>query len=253
MKTKGISQEGLKLIACATMLLDHIGATVVMRMFEETASAGTGGAGNWLALYELLRIIGRLAFPIYCFLLVEGAQRTRNPKKYGLRLLVGVLLSEIPFDMAFYGSFTWAHQNVMVTLLLGFLALRSMDRCPLLWQKLLVALPFGYLAEWLSSDYGAMGIMVMVLFQLTRDIPWRGVWQFFGLWMVFSPSHALFINWLGGFSVTIQEWAVLALIPIFCYNGRKLTHSKTAQWAFYLFYPVHILVLAMLEMAIFGS
>ena len=78
---KGISQEGLKILACLTMLLDHIGA-VFVRGYT-------------------LRIIGRIAFPIYCFLLVEGVLHTKNPRRYGLRLGIGLLLSEIPFDLLF--------------------------------------------------------------------------------------------------------------------------------------------------------
>ena len=104
MERKGLSQEGLKVIACLTMLVDHIGATMV--------------SGYWL------RIIGRIAFPIYCFLLAEGASYTKNPKKYALRLLIGFLLSELPFDLAFRRKLTWDYQNVMLTLLLGFLAVQ---------------------------------------------------------------------------------------------------------------------------------
>src|SRR5699024_500130 len=95
MKEKGLSQEGLKLLACLTMLLDHIGATLVP---------------GWT-----LRIIGRLAFPIFCFLLAEGAHYTKNPAKYAFRLAIGAILSEIPFDFALFGGWTWYYQSVMLT------------------------------------------------------------------------------------------------------------------------------------------
>lgn len=101
MRKRGLSQEALKGIACVTMLLDHIGATMVQGY--------------------TLRIIGRIAFPIFCFLMAEGTFYTKNPRKYGLRLMVGALLSEIPFDLAFRGKLTWEYQNVMLTLFLGFL------------------------------------------------------------------------------------------------------------------------------------
>ena len=84
MEKKCISQEMLKIIACVTMLLDHIGATMV---------SGYG-----------LRIIGRIAFPIYCFLLVEGFTYTRNKAKYAMRLFVFALISEVPFDLALNDS-----------------------------------------------------------------------------------------------------------------------------------------------------
>ena len=84
MKKRDISQEGLKLIACVSMLADHVGAVFFPG--------------------SILRFMGRLAFPIYCFLLTEGACHTRNPKRYALRLLSGILLSELPYDVLFYGG-----------------------------------------------------------------------------------------------------------------------------------------------------
>lgn len=223
MSKRGLSQEGLKLIACVTMLIDHIGAVLCPMVG--------------------LRIIGRLAFPIYCFLLAEGSAHTRNPMRYGLRLALCMVLSELPYDLAIYGGFTWQHQNVMVTLLLAFLALEAMKKCPNLPLKLLCTVPFMLAAEWLHSDYGGEGVALVVLFALTRELPNAKLWQFFGMWFLFSPSHLMALNWIGGFSMTVQEWAVLALIPICLYTGRKVTKSKTVQRGFYLFYPVHLLVL----------
>lgn len=240
MQKRGLSQEGLKLIACATMLLDHFAIVIVMDWFYKATGASKAAL---LEIYETLRIIGRLAFPIYCFLLVEGASHTRNPKRYALRLLIAALLSELPFDLAVFGGFTWQHQSVMVTLLLGFLMLEVMKKCPLQWLQLLTALPFALLAEWLSTDYGAMGIYAVALFFLTRQLPRREIWQFVGLWFIFSPNHLMMLNWLGGFSLTVQELAAFAVLPIMLYDGRKMTKSKVVQWAFYLFYPVHLLAL----------
>lgn len=240
MQKRGLSQEGLKLIACVTMLLDHIGAVIVMDCFEHATGANRG---ILLDLYEILRTVGRLAFPIYCFLLVEGYIHTRNPRRYGLRLLIGVLLSEIPYDMALYGEFSWAHQNVMVTLLLGFVMLEAMNKVPRLWMRLLLLVPFMYLAEWAGSDYGADGILLIGMFALTRELPHQGLVRFFGIWCVFSPFHLMALNWLGGFSVTVQELAAFAAIPIGMYDGGKRTKNKAVQWAFYLFYPAHLLAL----------
>lgn len=237
MKSK-LSQESLKLIACVTMLIDHFAAVLLLELFPMTSKT--------VDLYYTLRIIGRFAFPIYCFLLVEGAHYTRSPRKYALRLAIGAVLSELPYDLAFYGGWTLENQSVMITLLLGFAALEAMKRCPKLWQKLLVVMPFAVMAELLHTDYGADGVALIALFALTRELPNRWLCQGLGIWLVFSPGHAMMLNWLGGISWTIQEHAVLAILPISLYSGEKRRTSKLQQWAFYLFYPVHLTVLYIL-------
>ena len=227
MKKKIFSQEGLKILACVTMLLDHAGA-----VFMPTVA-------NY-SLYYALRIIGRLAFPIYCFLLAEGVAHTKNPVKYGLRLFAGILLAEIPFDLALFGRFSWDHQSVMVTLFLGFgmaLIMQKLDR-----TKLVPVIAFAFLAELFRTDYGAWGIFMIALFAMTRERKDRNNLQLIGMliicWFMNSASVRIF-----GIRVPIELFAVLALIPIFLYTGRKSTGSKAVQTIFYLFYPVHLLIL----------
>lgn len=222
MEKKGLSQEALKLLACVTMLLDHIGATFF---------SGMG-----------LRIVGRLSFPIYCFLLAEGVYYTRNPKKYGLRLLVGALLSEIPFDLLFFGRLTWAHSSVMVTLLLGFLYAQLCGKIKNSGYHLMIAVPFMIAAELLGTDYGGWGVAMIALFFLTREMPNRRLVQTVGLavlcWLIGGAKISV-----GGFRIPVEMFAVLALLPIFAYSGRKSTGSRWIQWGFYLFYPVHLTLL----------
>lgn len=230
MKSRGLRQEDLKLIACLTMLIDHIGAVFV-----------PGYA---------LRIIGRIAFPVYCFLLAEGIHYTRRPAAYFLRLLMGAVLAELPFDLLFYGRFTWQHQSVMVTLLLGFAAGICMKQTANLWLKALIAVPFAVAAEWLSTDYGGMGVLTVALFCLTRGLPGKTLLQTLGLMLIcyFMPSGKLRIGeWL----VSIQMFAVGAMVPIALYSGRKASASKLVQVGFYLFYPVHLTVLLILR-SIYG-
>ena len=104
----------LKIIAVTSMIVDHIGAVFfpyyMVHIFGVT--------------FYPLRTIGRLAFPIYCFLLIEGICHTSNWKKYAVRLGVLALLSEIPFDLALFGRITLQHQNVFFTLLFGLLAVQ---------------------------------------------------------------------------------------------------------------------------------
>jgi len=240
MPKRGLSQESLKMIACITMLIDHIGATIVLDCFYRAAGAEKA---MLLELYNGLRIIGRLAFPIYCFLLVEGISHTRNPKRYGLRLLIGALLSEIPYDLAFYGGINLQEQSVMITLLLGFVMLLAIRKVPQLILKLLLVIPFALAAKAMHTDYGAKGILVIAAFAFTRELPRKHLWQFFLLWFIFSPNHLMMLNWLSGFKITIQEWASLSVVSLALYSGHKLTDNRILQWGFYLFYPVHLLIL----------
>ena len=190
MEKRGLSQEGLKLIACITMLIDHIGATLALRMLQ-SMPVRNEQYGLLVDIYYTLRIIGRVAFPIYCFLLVEGACRTRNPKRYGLRLFVGMLLSEIPFDLAFsyrgHVLFDWNSNSVMVTLLLGFCMIEAMKRLNGI-GKTAVVLPFYLLAEWMHTDYAGLGILIIAVFALTRGLPREKLYQVIALCLVVYPG-----------------------------------------------------------------
>ena len=232
MKKKILSQEVLKLIACVTMFIDHFGYAVVPGLSVPYVEE----------LYYICRSIGRLAFPIYCFLLAEGMRRTRNPGKYILRLGIGILLAELPFDILFEGGISWAYQSVMVTLTLGAVMLLCMQKTEKKWLKLLLVLPFAVLAELAKCDYGAGGIAMIAVFALFD----RPILQTIALFLVnwqLLPSAAIEIF---GVVVIIQLLATLAMIPICLYNGKKLTHNKMVQWAFYLFYPAHLLLLLMI-------
>lgn len=223
MENKGLSQETLKVIACMTMLLDHVGAMFVRGY--------------------TLRIIGRIAFPIFCFLMAEGAYYTKNPRKYALRLLIGALLSEIPFDLAFQRGLTWRSQSVMVTLLLGFLAVEAIQNTQNNLLKLLAVSAGFALGQLLQTDYGGYGVLLIVLFSQARRKWWlQTVLVAMFAWMMDSvPVQVL------GMRIPIEMFALLAMLPIGCYSGRKRSDSKVLQWAFYLFYPVHLTVLVVIR------
>lgn len=223
MEKKGLSQETLKVIACMTMLLDHVGAMFVRGY--------------------TLRIIGRIAFPIFCFLMAEGAYYTKNPRKYALRLLIGALLSEIPFDLAFQHGLTWRSQSVMVTLLLGFLAVEAIQNTQNNLLKLLAVSAGFALGQLLQTDYGGYGVLLIVLFSQARRKWWlQTVLVAMFAWMMDSvPVQVL------GMRIPIEMFALLAMLPIGCYSGRKRSDSKVLQWAFYLFYPVHLTVLVVIR------
>lgn len=223
---KFLPQEALKIIACLTMLIDHIAA--VFLPWEQVLP---------------LRIVGRIAFPIFCFLLAEGAYYTRNPLKYALRLLIGVALAEVPFDLLFYGSVTWEHSSVMVTLFLGLLAIYSLQMIPQWWMKMPAIAACAVAAELLGTDYGWLGVIMMLGMYLARDSKYPSITRAIVLLMVNWAFNSYRVPIVSDFSIPIQMFALLALIPIELYSGKKLSVSKVVQWGFYMFYPVHIAAL----------
>lgn len=245
-RSGGISQETLKLIACVTMLIDHIGAALVVptdAMYYADLEMYTTMA--WVNL--ILRCIGRMSFPIFCFLLVEGVYHTRSPKKYIQRLAIGMVLSEIPFDLAFFADgISWAHQSVMVTLLLGCLMVLGMKRSKGFW-KLLWIIPFYFAAEWLHTDYGGDGILVIAMFALVKGTKHEKWWRLAGMFLLYWDLSWTLRYYNLDVKIPMNRLPLMAALPILCYDGRKLTYNKKVQWAFYLFYPVHIALLALLR------
>lgn len=231
MKQKILPQEVLKLIACITMLIDHFGYAIVPHL----------PVPHMAGIYYGCRIIGRVAFPIYCFLLTEGMRHTRDPKKYILRLGLVALLTELPFDIFFEGGFNWAYQNELVTLTLGAVMILCMQKMEKKERKLLMILPFAILAEFAKSGGGGWGIAMIAMFALFDSISVQTLTLLFVNAAMASVPVIVF-----GIRLSVQLFAVLAMIPIALYSGKKLTHSKAIQWGFYLFYPMHLLLLRLI-------
>ncbi len=204
----GLSSFELKCIAIVSMTIDHIG----MIFFPEITA---------------LRAVGRLAYPIFCFVLVEGFYHTHDIWRYLGRLGVFALISEIPFDLARSG--TWmdpGHQNVFFTLFLGFAMLCGLRTYGGLLQQILVIGIAVSFAALFSTDYGAMGILLILVYFLLREYKW--------------PDLALGAAWNFCFSSHIQYFGVFAALPLALYNGKK---GPGLKWAFYIFYPAHLLLL----------
>ena len=204
------------------------------------------------------RWIGRMAFPIFAFMAVEGYFHTHDLKKYTLRLLLFALLSEVPFDLMYGGTWFYpVHQNVIWTLLLGLLGVHLMETVRKK-QKLWVSLPVcaavaaaGALLGTLGmTDYYGAGVLTVFAFYIFRGRKW---------WCLLGQVLTLYwinVVLLGGlmypirlfgmeFELCQQGLALLALVPIWLYRGRQGCHSKPFQYACYAFYPVHMLLLVL--------
>jgi len=238
----------LKIIACLLMLIDHVGAA----LFPEVI---------------ILRMVGRLSFPIFAYLIAMGYSKTNSFSKYFYRLLIFAAISQIPFSLAFneplsVRSFSDVlrflmgspspHLNVFFTLAIGLLAISTWDTLNLKYSKIFAVLALGLLAETLSTDYGIYGVGMILTFYVFRDNKIKTIISQTIVYIVLNESQvlvylyeykdvALDLTWF------IQGISLASLIFIFKYNGNK---GKDLRYAFYAFYPVHLLVIGLIKILI---
>ena len=226
LKKPSLSGSTLKIIALIIMLIDHIGAVIVVR----TMSTPGFDHDFWNSLYWPLRYIGRLAFPIFCFLLVEGFCHTSNVKKYFSGMVLFAIISEIPFDLALTGNLVdFRFQNVFWELAVGILAmiaLRYIEKNEFTYVlqivlRLAVIAVFALGAEALQFDYGMYGIISIVALYVFR----------------YNKLPQLLV---GAVSFCWEQVAPLAFLLIALYNGKR---GRKIKYAFYIFYPAHLLLL----------
>lgn len=228
---RGLSSNVLKIFACICMLIDHTGLVL---------------CGN----NQVMRSVGRLAFPVFAFLIAEGVRHTSDIRRYMSRMAVLALVSEVPFDLAICGSvYDMQSQNVFFTLLMGLFAVTALSShrrmtadSPAEMTRLeyflgrhraeTVILTLAA-AEILRFDYGAAGVAVIILFYVFT--PLGG-----------SIAPALCLTALDGIIYLVafgsrELYALLSIIPIAMYSGER--GRLRLKYAFYLFYPLHLLII----------
>ena len=228
MNYKIVSGSTLKMIAIISMAIDHI-AHFLLRNSDWFIMPLFTFHSFKFSWYLLFRAIGRLSFPIFAFLVVEGFLHTSDRWKYGKNLFIFALLSEIPWALLHNGFHLIGH-NVMFTLLLGFLGLCTIDYYQTDRKKmgiiLLSMLCFAYIFR---SDYNGLGFTFIILLYVLR--------------------HNRIIQFLIGSSILpMKLMASLSFIPINMYNGKRgFIKGNIAKYLFYAFYPLHLLSLYLLR------
>ena len=218
----------LKLIACLAMLIDHMAAFLpgdFMNMKETLFMIGNKA----VSLRMIMHFIGRIAFPLFAFLITEGFTHTHDRKKYGINLLIFALISELPWNLVHTGELFYSRQNVFFTLLLGYLGLCAIDLYKNDHKKSIITLAclLG-VSLVLRADYTCFGFGFILLLYILKD---RYMMAILGCCML--PSR-----WIGG----------LAFIPILMYNGQRgFAKAKWTKYAFYIFYPLHLLALYLIR------
>lgn len=205
----------LKMIAIISMLIDHVGYIFFPSVM-------------------MFRIIGRLAFPIFAYVLAEGFVYTKDVKKYLLRLGLFALLSEIPYDLAFKGSMLeFSHQNVFFTLFFGVLMLYAMSRVKNIFIQYATVLVALLVCQFLHTDYSSIGVLLVFVFYVFRQ---RTVEKLLIVGFIFL-----------GLTGDLQLYALLALLLIVLHNGEQGPKMKAF---FYLFYPAHLLILYLVHLMV---
>ena len=227
-----LSSNALKLIAMAAMVIDH-GSVIFI-----------GPESN------IWRHIGRIAFPIFAFMIAEGAVHTKNKFLYASRLLAFAVISEVPFDMAFNGQYLeFKDQNVYFTLFLGLISVYCLD----FFRKKKVG-ALGVIttfvcalgAHFLLSDYGFMGVVVITLMYMFSTVKTDA--RYLGFALAGFVTSIVYVFPAGIGFISSQVYAALCVVPLALYNGKR--GRRMNKYFFYAFYPVHILVLYFVHMLI---
>lgn len=216
----------LKYIAFISMLIDHVNNALITPMLD--------GSGFLLYLSNIFSILGRIAFPIFVFFIVEGFFKTKNRGKYLLTLIVFGIISEVPFDMftskTFFNPY-W--NNMMFTLALCLISIWIIDvlkekiKSKALWYtvSIIIVIFSGLSAMGLSLDYDYHAVVAAYIFYIFYDKPLIGAG-------------------LGYLSIIKEIYSVFGFALTLTYNGKR---GKQCKWINYLFYPVHIFILGILR------
>ncbi|HHX69899.1 MAG: TraX family protein [Miniphocaeibacter sp.] len=247
-KTKGIfSANVLKWIAIMSMLCDHIAVGLIDYIIENPTNFNSSLLVNLQYWSDLLHLIGKIAFPIFVFLIVESFFLTKNRKKMTIRLFIFAIISEIFFDLCFFNiPLEFTYQNIYFTLLLGFIAMwlseTINDKINLptiltITVKIIIFIPFMILSLIIHSDYSFLGIFAILIFYLFRNQN------------RLNRVLATLIAFFADSGIGLNRPVYLAIIPIFLYNGKR---GKQNKYFFYSFYPLHLFIIYLIRNIFIG-
>ena len=250
-KYRKLNGNTLKLIACICMLIDHIGAAIIIPVFQAGVQKDIFEFEKLNMFYKAMRFIGRSAFPIFAFLMVEGFYHTKNRLRYALSLFIFAIISEYPYDLAFNkteGDFMYS-SNVMFSLLIGLLVIWAVDffrkelsmsdkkisRIAFYPASALVIAVGAYTAHVINCDYREFGIGVILIFYFFH----------------FYEAVSLLASYITLCGIPNEFKAFPGFILLFFYNKKRGKDLGKLKYLFYIFYPAHLLLLYAIRYAIY--
>ena len=229
-----LNRNQIKYIAIFAMLLDHV--AYLFQKFFNNYSWG-------FALRFSFRTLGRITAPVMSWFLVQGYVHTSSKKRYALRLLIFAIISQLPYSLIHNSSGVMAQLNVIYTLLLSFLILCVLDsklEAVPKWTLIFVLLAFTILGDW------ALFVPLMVIcFYLLKDKP-KQLLIFYSIISILVLVTDIIILCIKGYGWYLELWqaGMFLCIPLYLsYNGKSGSRAPFHKWFFYVFYPLHFLVL----------
>lgn len=248
----GLTGAGFKIIAMLTMLIDHFAVVfflpIVRRYGISPGMQACFESKNIYALfYMTFRLVGRIAFPIFCFFIIEGFKYTKSRLKYSVRLLIFAFISEIPFDLAFYNDLIYMkYQNVFFTLFIGLITISIVEeiRIKARFQyfikvilNVFIMLFMSIIAEIGNTDYGMTGVLTICIMYF----------------IMIQGNSSSSIMTAGTVLLTVSQYiefpALINIVLIKAYNGAR---GKINKYIFYVFYPLHLLILYFINIKLKG-
>lgn len=226
-----MNRNKLKYIAVIAMIIDHC-ALVFVGMDKPLGVA--------------MRVVGRLTAPIMCYFVAEGYVYTHSKKRYGKRLFIFALISQIPFIYLVSGYFWVMKLNMIVTLFLCFMILLCLDKIQNIPLKFICILCLGAMCHY--CDWGTMAPLWVLIFYLFRDDKQK-MSMFYLLSCIFWVVRCCSVAVSGGkewYTALWQAGSLMAWPMLMLYNGENGKSSKFSKWFFYWFYPVHLLILGVI-------
>lgn len=227
-KLRIFSGAQLKYIAFLSMLADHVNKALIYPFLS--------GEGILQRISDAFDILGRIAFPLFAFFLVEGFFKTGNRKKYLASLLIFGIISEIPFDMALSGVFFEPNSNnIMFTLALMLITIWTID---ILKEKMQNMSKY----TWYPVSFVIVGIMCIISMVTGLDYEYHAI--MIGYLFYIFYNKRVFAIFLGYLAIFKEVWSLLGFSLILTYNGKRGKQNKLFN---YCFYPGHLLILGILR------
>lgn len=235
----------LKIIALISMTIDHL-FKVFPDLFLSLPLPPIPTPLGDLSVIGLVSLLGRISFPLFAYIIAESCRYTKNRKKLLLRLLLFAIISEVPYDFAFYGGNTMLHQNVMWTFLIAAISIFVYEDISIKPVGLITVSCFVLLSYYTATDYRGFGVLLIFVIYLAKTKPLKILSAFFMIAIYYLYTKGLFFAIKAGNQAEIVNsglgfiFTSISILILAFYNGKR---GRSIKWFFYLYYPLHLVIL----------